>query len=97
MLDRYVVFSTHARERIRECQLSMSKAAWLIYTAQPEKLPKEIKNYKKNKYSDKALHLRNGTLIFTLLPVKDKRTQDDIYLVLTIFDQRTDVRGDYGK
>lgn len=87
MLDTYVVFSNHAKERLKECQLSMAKANWLLYTGFEEKLPKFLKG-SKDKYTDSAIYIRNGTLIFTLIPTTDKYTQDDIYLIVSVNDQR---------
>lgn len=90
MLDRYVKFSTHARERLVECQLSIPKATWYLYQAIPEKLPKPLKR-KKARYHATALYYRYGTYIFTLLPVIDRDTDEDMYLVVTVYDQMMDV------
>lgn len=87
MLDRYAVFSNHAKERLKECQLSMAKANYLLYSGFEEKLPKFL-NGSKEKYADKAVYVRNGTLIFTLIPTIDKYTQDDIFLIVSVNDQR---------
>lgn len=88
MLDAYAVFSRHAHDRLKECQLSPSKAAWLLYTAEKETLPKDLKKYNRKKYKQRSLHYRNGSLIFTIIPAIDKRTNERIYLVLSVFDQR---------
>ncbi len=91
MLDRYAIFSTHAKERLKECQLSMAKANWLIYTGNEEKLPEDLNKAKNEKYSDKALYIRNGSLLFTLLPLVDKFSGEDIYLIVSVYDQRMDL------
>lgn len=90
MLDRYVKFSTHARERLVECQLTLPKAIWYLYQAEPEKLPKPLRK-KKSKYHDTALYYRYGTVVFTLLPMIDRDTHEPIYLIVTIYDQMMDV------
>jgi hypothetical protein len=91
MIDRYAVFSKHAMNRLKECQLSMAKANWLLYQGKEEKLTKDMKERKLVKYSKKALHIRYGTVLFTMIPTKDKRTNEPIYLVVSVFDQRIDL------
>ena len=87
MLDRYAVFSNHAKERLKECQLSMAKANWLLYSGVEEKLHRDLRG-SKEKYTDKALYIRNEVFIFTLIPTIDKFTGDDIYLIVSVHDQR---------
>lgn len=87
MLDKYAIFSNHAKERLKECQLSMAKANWLLYSGTEEELPKDLRDNKK-KYSDRALYIRNGTIIFTLIPTIDKYTDDEVYLIVSVNDQR---------
>lgn len=90
MLNRYVRFSTHARERLVECQLSIPKATWYLYQAIPERLPKPLRK-NKSKYHNTALYYRYGTMVFTLLPIIDRDTNESIYLVVTVYDQMMDV------
>lgn len=65
----------------------MAKANWLLYSGVEEKLPKFLIP-SKEKYNDRAIYIRNGVLIFTLIPTVDKYTQDDIYLIVSVNDQR---------
>ena len=96
MLDRYAVFTKHAHDRMRELQLSPSKTAWMLYSAIEDELPKDIREHKRQKYQGiKSLHLRYGTVLFTLVPAIDNRTKDEIYLVLSIFDQKMDIGKNY--
>lgn len=85
MLDRYVVFTSHAQSRLKEWRIPLAKANWLVYSGMEEKLDKTLK---RSKVGDSAIHIRNGTVIFTMKPIQDKNTGDDIYLVLTVYDQR---------
>jgi len=87
MLNTYAIFSNHAKERLKECQLSMAKANWLMYSGEEEKIPKDLRP-SKEKYNDRAIYVRNGTYIFTLIPTVDKYTQDDIHLIVSVYDQR---------
>lgn len=87
MIDRYAVFTNHAKDRLKECQLSMAKANWLLYYGEEETLPKDLRDNKK-KYNDKARYIRSGTYIFTLIPVVDTFSNDDIYLIVSVNDQR---------
>lgn len=92
MIDKYAVFTRHAHDRLRECQLTIAKASWMLYSAEVDDLPKDIKRYKREKYGADSLHLRYGTILFTLVPAIDKYTGDPIYLVLSVFDQRISIR-----
>lgn len=92
MLDRYVIFTSHARQRAHEFQISLAKATWLVYTSDVNDLPKELKRAKNAKYKDRAVYRRNGTYLFTLLPATDNQTGDEIYLVITMYDQRMDLK-----
>jgi hypothetical protein len=91
MLDRYAIFSTHAKERLHEFQLTLPKACWLLYQSEVDYLPKEIRDHKREKYTDKAIYRRYGTIIFTLLPIVDKHTNDEVYLVVSVYDQLMDL------
>lgn len=88
MIDKYIIFTSHSRDRLKECQISVPKASHLIYTGFEEELPKDLKK-NKQKYNEQAKYIRNGTLIFTLIDVKEKFTNDDVYLVVSVYDQRT--------
>ena len=90
MLDRYIKFTKHARDRMNECQIEPVKCAWLIYGAEKYSLPRDL-NLNKKKYSEKTLYYRNGTYVFTLLPKTDITTGDNIYLVISVYDQRMDL------
>ena len=85
MLDKYVVFTTHAQNRLKTWRISLAKANWLVYTGVEEKLDKQLR---RSKPDDSAIHIRNGTIIFTMKEVTDRDTGDDIWLVLTVYDQR---------
>lgn len=87
MLDKYAIFTTHSKDRLKECQITVPKATYLLYSGFQEKLPKELKQ-DKIKYNEQAKYIRNGTLIFTVIDAKDKFTHEDIYLVVSVFDQR---------
>ncbi|MBV6446385.1 MAG: hypothetical protein IFNCLDLE_02683 [Ignavibacteriaceae bacterium] len=89
MLDAYAIFSTHAKERLKESNVSVSKAAYMLYNAEKEKLDKNLRQYKNKRYGDEEqLFYRYGTFIFTLRKIKDKYSGDECYLVLTVTDQR---------
>lgn len=87
MLNKYAIFSNHAKDRLKECQLTLAKANWLLYYGEKEKLPKEMKE-DKDKYHESAIYIRSGVYIFTLIEVVDKYSGDDVYLVISVYDQR---------
>ena len=87
MITKYAVFTRHAHERLRECNITIAKASWMLYSSEVDDIPKDIRKYKREKYGADSLHLRYGTVLFTLVPAVDKYTGDDIYLVLSVFDQ----------
>lgn len=90
MIDKYAIFSTHAKERLAESGITLSKANFMLYNAEPEKLPAGMRLSKKEKYGGDTSEMfyRYDTFIFTIRPIKDTFTGDDCYLVLTVTDQR---------
>lgn len=90
MIDKYAIFSTHAKERLAESKISLSKANFMLYNAEIEKLPSGMRLSKKEKYGGDTseLFFRYDTFIFTLRPIMDSFTGDECYLVLTVTDQR---------
>lgn len=87
MLNKYAIFTKHSQDRLRECQINLPKAVFMLYSGTKEKLPKELAKAK-NKYSDEAIYIRNGTIIFTLIDSINKITKEDIYLVVSVYDQQ---------
>lgn len=90
MLEKYAIFTNHAKERLKQFGLSLAKANWLLYTGIEEKLPKLLKMAKVRKY-EVAKYVRNGSFIFTLIDTSDKYSGDDVYLVVSVYDQRMDI------
>jgi hypothetical protein len=99
MIDKYAVFSTHAKERLLESGIGIGKASYMLYNAEPEKLPRNLRESKYKKYgeNENEIYLRYDTFIFTLRPIKDKYTGDECYLVLTVTDQRVTFEVPKGK
>lgn len=90
MLQKYVVFTSHSRERLEQFNISPAKANWLLYSAVEEKILKEMRGGK-NKYNESAKYLRNGSIIFTLIDGIDRSTSEDCYLLVSVYDQLIDL------
>lgn len=83
-----VVWSYHAKERIRESNMSLHTAYYFLCNAEKEKNP--MVQYKRQKYhgNNGVKYLRYGSYIFTGKQVIDKRTNEPIFIIITFTDQR---------
>lgn len=81
----------HARERAELYRLSFKKFMWLALSSFEEKLPDDMREKKIAKWGYAALSFRNGPYIFSIKKTPDRETGEDIYLILTIFDQQLDI------
>ncbi len=90
--DRLIVFTNHALDRVAECQINEEQATELLRSAVEEPLRKfkDQGRYKREKYkhSEPAKYYRNGTIIFTVIPKSNYDPIGDVYLVISVFDQR---------
>jgi hypothetical protein len=84
----------HTRQRAEEFDLTISKIIWMFWHSEEEKLPKDVKKMKKDKYfgNDGVFYRRYGTYIFTVKKVIDKVSGKDIYLILTICNQEINLK-----
>jgi len=96
MLDnnRRLILTKHAFERINLYKIPIAKLIWLFWNGEIEKLPKDIKRQKYNKYSDrdKIIHIRNGKYIMTVKQTTNNKNGEPIYLMLTVCDQEINLR-----
>lgn len=83
-----VVFTFHAKERMRECQLSPRQAYQLLCDAEIMRTPHH--DYKKKRYNGNTNvhYLQFGPYQFTGKNVRDKRSNEPIFLIITMSDQR---------
>lgn len=90
--DRPILFTYHALERVAECQIDEEKATELLRSAieEPLKKFKDQSRYKREKYkhSEPAKYYRNGTIIFTIIPKTNIDPPGEVYLVISVFDQK---------
>ena len=93
--ERRLVFTNHAWERIKECQLSGRDVQQLFAESILED-EKNVRRYKQGKYGNDheqgIKHYRNGTLIFTIRETIDKLKHDPINLLITVADQRFNIK-----
>lgn len=84
--DKHIIFTSHARERMKSFQLDIPKALELLKDCVPEKIPKG-----KKKFSREGIKcFRNGSYVFTMAEVMHKRFKTPSYLLLSVYDQRMD-------
>lgn len=92
LLDLPIVFTNHAWERIKECQLTGRKVVWMMHNGTFENEP-NVARYKAIKYGEandeKVKYIRYETYIFTIIRTIDKfRPDREIALLLSVADQR---------
>lgn len=92
--DLPVKFTHHALDRLKEWNLSRNKAVWMLQTASKFK-PLGMGRYKKDRYGDSQENIQywqNETIVFTVRIQKDKYTGQDMVLVITVTDQRINLK-----
>ncbi len=89
--DKPIKFTKHARERLEEFGKDFKYAVWAIHNGTIEKQDHTQRKHKKNKYTDQAVHIREGTMIFSGIHKDDGVTGEPIFLVLTCYDQLMDL------
>jgi len=87
-----IVFTKHAKERLKEFNIPILEAVTMVENASPEKAP--VKQNKMHQREGK--HFRYGTVIFTGVFKPDKFSInsshiEEIFLVITVYDQRMDL------
>lgn len=83
-------FSSHAQDRMGECQVDYFGAVELLQESVTESVPD--KKYKHAKYGDLnngVTYWRNGTIIFTVAEKHDSSTGLPFYFVITMTNQLT--------
>jgi hypothetical protein len=90
-----IIFTKHAKERLRECNLEFKKVYGMIRNSEPEK-PLHDRAYKRDRYGNDqegVFHRRNGTFVFTCKIVENKfNPGEEVILVITMCDQRATVK-----
>lgn len=92
--SRRLVITAHAYQRAEQFRVPKDKISDLFWGSIQEKLPKDLrKNAKKNheKYHDCTRYFRNGTYVMVVGEVTHKLHGDEIWLLITIYDQRIDL------
>lgn len=87
-----VVFTRHARERMKLWNLSQSRAYHMLCEAIPDRAPD--RKFKEKRYHGNygVKYLRWGNFIFTGKEMLDKMTREPIFLIITVTDQRIMLR-----
>lgn len=89
IIDRPVKYTKHFKERLREIQMRPGRLLYILPLATEERPPDmSAKKYQDN---DDIFWLRFETLIFTAKRVHDRVENQDIYLLLSVYDQRLDL------
>lgn len=98
MIDKFAVFSSHAKERLLQSGITVAEGCYMLYNAEREKLPNNLRKYKEREYGDEEQFIyRWGSFIFVLRPIVDSVSRKECYLVLTVTDQRTVAKAWKGK
>jgi hypothetical protein len=85
--NRRLKITNHARERAEQFQIPIKKLVWMFWNSEEEPEPPGSKR----REGWVTAFRRNGTVVMTAGLVNDKRTEEPIYLLLTIYDQRMDL------
>lgn len=92
--DLPIRFTHHALDRLKEWNLSRNKAVWMLQTGIKIK-PSGMSKYKREKYGDNSENIQywqNDTIVFTVRVQNDKYTGEEMVLVITVTDQRVNLR-----
>lgn len=93
--NRRLVITQHAYQRARQFGLKDGKLITeLFWGSVQEKLPKDLRKHaRKNheKYHHCTRYFRNGTYVMVVGEVTHNIQGDDIWLLVTIYDQRLDL------
>lgn len=84
-----LIVTAHARERAEQFQISIGKLVWMFWNSEEGEVPPNAEKHSKHK--EATLYRRNGTHVMIIAEVKDKYTNEDAYLLLTVYDQRMDL------
>jgi len=94
--NRQLIITGHAYERCEQLGMRKVDIAPLFWESLQEKLPQDLRKYAARthqKYHELTRYYRNGTYVMVASETTHKRTGDNIYLLLTVYDQRLDLRG----
>jgi hypothetical protein len=90
-----IVFTKHARVRLQEAQITISKATWMLYHSEPEK-PLHLSRFQEQKNENGAVkYWRNGSFVFVVKDAICKFTGNNIALVITVNNQVLKAPGYY--
>ena len=91
--DMRLVITKHAIERGQEFQLSIPKLGWMFWHSEEE--PKPPNAHKREVKGQTTIFRRCGTHVMVVGITKDRVKNDDIYLLLTIYNQEMDLKAPY--
>lgn len=92
--SRRLVITAHAYQRAKQFRVPKELISELFWGSVQEKLPKDLrKNAQKNhpKYHQCTRYFRNGTYVMVVGETVHKLEGDNIWLLITIYDQRLDL------
>ena len=89
IINAKVIFTDHAKERIKECQHTEGELIKFLDEATEERLPKDIRRDKAEKYHGNGgiSYYRYGPLIYTTRWMIDRFTDKPLLLVITVTNQ----------
>lgn len=83
-----VIFTHHAKERLRQYQVSVGNAYSMLCDAIIEKTPHRAWKQKRYGGNFNVHYLRFGPYFFTGKEMRDRRSGEPIFLIITMNDQR---------
>ncbi len=87
--------TTHAFDRAKEFRVSVNKVIGMFWYSEPENTPKDLKKRAWQVYRDRqegVFYRRNGPYVFTAKKIKDRDTNQDIYLLITFCNQEINLK-----
>lgn len=85
-IDLPLKVTKHCQDRMKEFRVNTLNLLYWLPQAQKEKPPK--KENKKYPIYDNVTHWRYGTYVMAVARVRDPKEGFEVYLLLSIFDQR---------
>lgn len=92
--DKRIILTKHCIERFKEFGFTkIPEMVKFVKQGLLEELDPKQKEYKEMKYNDQnpAKHYRNGSYVYPVVETVSKFTGKEIYLVITIYDQKVDL------
>lgn len=82
--QRKVRLTTHAKNRAGQFGFTIDHVYWMIYHSEEEPRPPGARQYE----DQDVKYRRHETVVMTVKETTDKYTDEAIFLVITLFDQK---------